>query len=67
MPHRLYKLTPCYDCHVTNPKQGRATAVSDFSYLQSSYLLEYMMTVNHVPFEEDRVFRFHVNARILNR
>jgi len=67
MPHRLYKLIPCYDCHVTNPKQGRATAVSDFSYLQSSYLLEYMMTVNHVLFEEDRVFGFHVNARILNR
>jgi len=26
-----------------NPKQGRATAKSDFSYLRSSYLLEYMI------------------------
>jgi len=45
-----------------NPKQGRASAESDFSYLWSSYLLEYMMAVNHTPFEENRVFGFHVNA-----
>ena len=36
-----------------NPKQGRATAESEFSYLRSSYLLEYMMAVNHTLFEED--------------
>jgi len=29
-----------------NPKQGRATAESDLSYLQSSYLLKYMMAAN---------------------
>jgi len=48
--------------HEANPKQRRATAKSDFSYLQSSYLLEYMMAMNHAYFEEDRVFGFHVNA-----
>jgi len=36
-----------------NPKQGRATAKSDFSYLRSSYLLEYMIATNHPPFVED--------------
>jgi len=50
-----------------NPKQGRATAESDFSYLWSSYLLEYMMAANHALFEEDRVFGFHVNARHLKQ
>jgi len=45
-----------------NPKQGRATAESDFSYLWSSYLLEYIMVMNHTHFEEDRVFGFQVNA-----
>jgi len=36
-----------------NPKQGRATAESDFSYLRSLYLLEYMIAMNHAPFVED--------------
>ena len=46
-----------------NPKLGRATTVSDFSYLRSSYLLDYMMaTANHTIFEKNRVFRFHVIA-----
>jgi len=36
-----------------NPKQGRATAKSDFSYLQSLYLLEYMIATNHALFVED--------------
>ena len=36
-----------------NPKQGRATAKSDFSYLWSLYLLEYMIAANHAPFVED--------------
>ena len=44
-----------------NLKQGRATA-NDFSFLQSSYLLEYMMAVNQGLFEEDRDFQFQVNA-----
>jgi len=48
-----------------NPKQARTTVWSNFSYLRSSYLLEYMMAVNHTLFEEDGVFRFHVNARHL--
>jgi len=33
-----------------NLKQGRATTESDFSYLWSSYLLEYMMAENHALF-----------------
>ena len=45
-----------------NPKQGRTTAESDFSYLQSSYLLESMLAVKHALFEEDVVFEFHINA-----
>jgi len=45
-----------------NPKQGRATAENDLSYLRSSYLLGYMMAVNHAFFEGDRVFGFYVNA-----
>jgi len=45
-----------------NPKQGKATAESDFSYLRSLYLLEYMMAMNHVLVEEDRAFGFHINA-----
>jgi len=36
-----------------NPKQGRATAKSDFSNLRSLYLLEYMIATNHAPFVED--------------
>jgi len=36
-----------------NSKQGRATARSDFSYLRSLYLLEYMIAVNHAPFVKD--------------
>jgi len=53
-----------------NPKQGRATAKSDFSYLWSSYLLQYM---NHDPFVEDmltipnwwllNVWPLHLNTR----
>jgi len=50
-----------------NPKQGRATAESDFSYLRSSYLLEYMMAANHAHFEEDGVFGFHINVRYLKQ
>ena len=47
-----------------NTKQGRATAEIDFLYLQSSYLLEYMMTMNHALFED---FGFHFNARHLKQ
>jgi len=47
-----------------NTMQGRATAEIDFFYLQSSYLLEYMMTMNHALFKD---FGFHFNARHLNR
>jgi len=36
-----------------NPKEGRVTAKSDFYYLQSLYLLEYMIAVNHARFVED--------------
>jgi len=43
-----------------NPKQGRATAESYFSYPWSSYLL---MAANHTLFYGDRVFGFHLNAR----
>jgi len=50
-----------------NPKQGRATAGSDFSYLWSSHLLEYMMVANHALFEEDKVLGFHINARHLKQ
>jgi len=50
-----------------NPKQEIATAESDFSYLWSSYLLEYMMAANHAHFKEDRVLGFHVNARHLKQ
>jgi len=42
-----------------NPKQGRAIAESDFSYLWSSYLLEYMMAANHALFEEDSLWIPH--------
>ena len=50
-----------------NPKQGSATTESDFSYQWSSYLLEYMMATNHTLFKEDRLFRFHINARHLKQ
>ena len=50
-----------------NPKQGRATAESDFSYLRRSYLLEYMMATNRTLFVEDRVFEFYVNVRHLKQ
>ena len=50
-----------------NPKQGRATMDGDFSYPQSSYLLEYMMVTNRTLFQEDRVFKFHVNAHHLKQ
>jgi len=43
-----------------NSKQGRATVESDFSYLQSSYLLEYIIVANHALFEDDRVFGIHI-------
>ena len=49
-----------------NPKQGRATAESNFSYLWSPYFLEYMMAANHALFEKERVFGFHVNLTISN-
>jgi len=45
-----------------NPKQGRAIAESDFSYLWSSHLLnpiEYMMAANHALFEEDSLWIPH--------
>jgi len=42
----------------------RDTAESDFSYLRSSYLLEY---INHAHFEEERVLRFHGNAHYLKQ
>ena len=45
-----------------NPKQGKATAESYFSYPWSSYLL---MAANHALFYGDRVFGFHLNARHL--
>ena len=48
-----------------NPKQGRATAKSYFSYLRSSYLLVYMIDMNHAPFVEDMLAipnRWSLNA-----
>jgi len=53
--------------HEANPKQRIATAESDFSYLQSSKLLEYMMAMNHALFEGDRVFAFQINASHLKQ
>jgi len=41
-----------------NPKQGRATAKSNFSYRQSLYLLEYMIAANHTPFVECMISTF---------